>query len=82
VHGPSGSLVYSDGSVAMPDSKDAWGRLDGQTTIWSWARVSDIIGIFEYIVDGRPTNLPLGGIPDWNNSYSYYDTPEPTVIGR
>jgi hypothetical protein len=73
------NLVYADGSVLMPDSADAFGRLQSAgSTNWSWVRVSDIIGTFEYIADGRPADLPLGGT-DWNNSFSYYDTPEPYV---
>jgi prepilin-type N-terminal cleavage/methylation domain-containing protein len=78
------NLVYPDGSVLSIDSKDAWGRLSSAGAIsWtSWARASDIIGMMEYAADGRPTNLRGGGIPDWNNSYSYYDTPMPAVVGK
>ena len=73
------NLVYVDGSVAMPDSADAYGRLMAAgSTNWSWVRVGDIIGAFEYVADGKPTDLPMGGT-GWNNSFSYYDTPEPYV---
>jgi prepilin-type N-terminal cleavage/methylation domain-containing protein/prepilin-type processing-associated H-X9-DG protein len=70
------NMVFADGHVATSYSQDAWGRL-GQTTLWRWPRTNDVTGFFEYEAAGKPTNLALGGIPDWNNSYSYYDTPEP-----
>ena len=73
------NLVYADGSVAMTDSAKAYGRLDSAgATNWSWVRVNDILGVLEYAADGRPQTLALGG-PNWNNSFSEYDTPEPGV---
>ena len=73
------NLGYADGSVLMPDSADAFGRLQSAgSTNWAWNRTSDIIGAFEYIADGRATDLPFGG-PNWGNSFSEYDTPEPYV---
>jgi prepilin-type N-terminal cleavage/methylation domain-containing protein len=77
------NMVFSDGSVATPDSKDAYGRLapGGDTTFstnWSWVRTNDVIGVFEYIADGRPPNLPMGG-PAWSNYCSEYDAMAPPV---
>ena len=75
------NLAYSDGSVLMPDSTDAFGRLQSAgSTDWSWVRVNDIIGVLEYEADGRATNLSMGGSA-WGNSFSNYDTPEP-FVGR
>ena len=73
------NMVFMDGSVAMVDSRDAYGRLESSGgTNWSWVRVNDIIGVTEYVADGRAPTLAMGG-PNWNNSYSEYDTPEPGV---
>jgi prepilin-type N-terminal cleavage/methylation domain-containing protein len=73
------NLVYADGSVAMPNSRDAWGRLESAgSTNWDWNRTSDIIGVFEFIADGRPPDLPMGG-PNWSNSCSEYDPMSPVI---
>ena len=78
------NMVYMDGSVAMVDSRDAYGRLEAVGTNWSWVRTNDIIGVTEYVADGRAPNLPMGG-PTYvggsvsSNSLSDYDTPEPGV---
>jgi prepilin-type processing-associated H-X9-DG protein len=74
------NMVFADGSVAMPDSPGAWGRLSGSGgTNNSWVRVNDVIGMMEYIADGRPPNLPLGGLPQYQNWCSFYDPMSPTV---
>jgi len=76
------NLLYPDGSVIQSDSAQAYGRLaSAGSTNWSWVRVNDIIGTLEYVADGKPANLPLGG-PNWNNSFSEYDTAEPFVYGK
>jgi prepilin-type N-terminal cleavage/methylation domain-containing protein/prepilin-type processing-associated H-X9-DG protein len=77
------NMVFADGSVATVDSKEAYGRLvpGGDTafsTNWSWVRTNDVIGVFEYVADGRAPNLPMGG-PNWNNACSEYDPLSPPV---
>jgi prepilin-type N-terminal cleavage/methylation domain-containing protein/prepilin-type processing-associated H-X9-DG protein len=73
------NLAFADGSVAMPDSTDAWGRLHSAgSTNWDWNRTNDVIGMFEYLADGRPTNLPNGG-PSFSNYCSEYDPYAPAV---
>jgi hypothetical protein len=37
-----------------------------------------LIGVMEYIADGRPPNLPMGG-PNWSNNCSEYDPYSPPV---
>ena len=74
------NLAFADGSVAMPDSTDAWGRLKSAgSTNWDWNRTSDVIGVFEYLADGRPTNLSMGG-PAFSNNCSEYDSMAPAVM--
>jgi len=73
------NLAFADGHVASLTNAQAWGRLKAAiTTNWSWVRVNDIIGIFEYQADGRPQNLALGG-SGWSNACSNYDPYEPAV---
>ena len=73
------NMVFADGSVAMPDSAQAWGRLSSAgASNWSWNRVNDVIGVFEYIADGRSADLPMGG-PAYGNACSQYDPYAPAV---
>jgi len=77
------NMAFADGSVQTLDSRDAYGRLySAGGSNWNWARVNDVTGIMEYIADGRKANLALGGIPNWNNTFSFYDTPEPGLTGK
>jgi prepilin-type N-terminal cleavage/methylation domain-containing protein/prepilin-type processing-associated H-X9-DG protein len=73
------NMVFADGHVVSQYSDQGWGRLSDRNTDWKWARTGDVTGFFEYNAAGLPANLPLGGIPDWNNSFSYYDPPEPNA---
>lgn len=46
------NLGYPDGSVKSVESRHAYGRLAGGTS-WMVNRTSDIIGLMEYIADGK-----------------------------
>jgi prepilin-type N-terminal cleavage/methylation domain-containing protein len=73
------NLVYTDGSVAMPNSTEAFGRLESAgSTNWSWVRTNDVIGCFEYLADGRKIDSPMGG-PNWSNHCSELDPMAPVV---
>ena len=81
------NLVFPDGHVSMPNSRRAYGRLKSAgASNWSWVRVNDVIGTFEYIADGKTADIPYGGGSggswggkNYNNSFSFYDPPEPRV---
>jgi prepilin-type N-terminal cleavage/methylation domain-containing protein len=78
------NMVYADGSCINIESPIPYGRFfdaqgNPQATGMGWQRMGDILGECEYIADGMKTDLPGGGIPDWNNSFSYYDTPRPSL---
>jgi prepilin-type N-terminal cleavage/methylation domain-containing protein/prepilin-type processing-associated H-X9-DG protein len=74
------NLAFADGSVAMPNIPAAWGRLFGAGgTNWGWVRTNDVIGVFEYVADGKPPDaVPMGG-PAWGNNCSEFDAMSPPV---